>query len=176
METTVNHQTYLTLKRELNDHAHRYYVLDQPIISDLEYDRLMNRLLEMEREHPDWIESDSPSQRTGGPALDKFVKVRHPGPILSLANSFGAEDVRAWYERIVRLDERAGASDFVIEPKIDGLTVVLHYENGQFVLGATRGDGIVGEDITANLRTVKGVPLRIPIDPQGPQPPAHPCC
>jgi DNA ligase (NAD+) len=173
METTVNHQTYLTLKRELNDHAHRYYVLDQPIISDLEYDRLMNRLLEMEREHPDWIESDSPSQRTGGPALDKFVKVRHPGPILSLANSFGAEDVRAWYERIVRLDERAGASDFVIEPKIDGLTVVLHYENGQFVLGATRGDGIVGEDITANLRTVKGVPLRIPIDPQGPQPPAH---
>ncbi|HML40111.1 MAG TPA: NAD-dependent DNA ligase LigA [Bellilinea sp.] len=173
METTVNHQTYLTLKRELNDHAHRYYVLDQPIISDLEYDRLMNRLLEMEREHPDWIESDSPSQRTGGPALDKFVKVRHPGPILSLANSFGAEDVRAWYERIVRLDERAGASDFVIEPKIDGLTVVLHYENGQFVLGATRGDGIVGEDITANLRTVKGVPLRIPIDPQGTQPPAH---
>lgn len=102
--------------------------------------------------------------------LDKFVKVRHPRPVLSLANGFGPQDVRAWYERILRLDDRVAHSGFVVEPKIDGLTVVLHYQDGRFVLGATRGDGIIGEDITGNLRTVRALPLTIPMSPDGPKP------
>jgi DNA ligase (NAD+) len=164
---------YLQLVRDLNYHGHRYYVLDSPVISDGEYDRLYHRLVSLEQEHLDWIAPDSPTQRTGGPTLDKFVKVRHPGPVLSLANGFGPEDVRAWFERVARLDERVRTTDFVVEPKIDGLTVVLHYQDGKFVLGATRGDGVIGEDITANLRTIRGVPLQIPVNPEGPQAPAR---
>lgn len=167
------YEEYLRIKNELNFHAHRYYVMDAPLISDVEYDRLMQRLVQYENNHPEWVEPDSPSQRTGGPALDRFVKVRHPGPILSLANSFGADEVRAWYSRIAKLDERVEKADFVVEPKIDGLTVVLHYQDGRFVLGATRGDGVVGEDITANLRTLKGVPIRIPVNKDGPRPPSR---
>ncbi len=166
-------EKYETLKKELNYHAHRYHVLDSPVISDYEYDMKMNELLEIEAAHPDWVAGDSPSQRSGGPPLEKFNKVRHPRPILSLANGFGEEDARAWFERIARLDERVLRTDFVLEPKIDGLTVVLHYHNGKFVQGATRGDGEVGEDITANLRTVKALPLTIPVDAAGPKPPAN---
>jgi DNA ligase (NAD+) len=161
-------QEYENLKKEINYHSYRYHVLDAPIISDLEYDRMMQRLLEIESLHPEWVTPDSPSQRAGAEPLERFVKVRHPAPILSLANGFSAEDVRAWFERLVRLDERVLTTDFVVEPKIDGLTVVLHYEDGQFVLGATRGDGEVGEDITANLRTIKSLPIRIPVKPDGP--------
>ncbi len=162
-------QEYESLKKELNYHSYRYHVLDSPIISDLEYDRMMQRLLEIEEQHPEWITPDSPSQRAGAEPLERFVKVRHPAPILSLANGFGAADVRAWFERLVRMDERVLHADFVVEPKIDGLTVVLHYQDGRFVLGATRGDGEVGEDITANLRTIKSLPLRIPVQPDGPK-------
>lgn len=161
-------QEYERLKRDIHYHSYRYHVLDSPIISDWEYDRLMQRLLEIEAQHPEWITPDSPSQRAGAEPLERFVKVRHPAPILSLANGFHAADVRAWFERLVRLDERVLHADFVVEPKIDGLTVVLHYLNGQFVLGATRGDGEVGEDITANLRTIKSLPVRIPVNPDGP--------
>lgn len=161
-------QEYENFKKELNYHSYRYHVLDSPIISDFEYDRMMQRLLEIEAQHPEWITQDSPSQRAGAEPLERFVKVRHPAPILSLANGFGAADVRAWYDRLVRLDERVMKTDFVVEPKIDGLTVVLHYLDGQFVLGATRGDGEVGEDITANLRTIKSLPMWIPISPDGP--------
>ncbi len=164
---------YETLKRELNYHSYRYHVLDAPVISDLEYDRMMHQLTEIENEHPEWIMPDSPSQRAGAQVLDRFVKVRHPAPILSLGNGFGAEDVRVWFERLVRLDERVLTADFVVEPKIDGLTVVLHYQNGNFVLGATRGDGETGEDITVNLRTVKALPLSIPVKPDGPPAPAN---
>ncbi len=162
-------QEYEGLKKELNYHSYRYHVLDSPIISDLEYDRMMQRLLEIEEQHPEWITPDSPSQRAGAEPLERFVKVRHPAPILSLANGFSAPDVRAWFERLVRMDERVLQADFVVEPKIDGLTVVLHYQDGRFVLGATRGDGEVGEDITANLRTIKSLPLRIPVQPDGPK-------
>ncbi len=159
------------LKNELNFHSYRYHVLDAPLISDYEYDRMMKRLLEIENAHPEWVTPDSPSQRAGGQILDKFVKVRHPAPILSLANAFDQQEVRAWYERIARLDERVRSTDFVVEPKIDGLTVVLHYENGLFVQGATRGDGEIGEDITHNLRTIKSLPVRIPVDASaGPAP------
>jgi DNA ligase (NAD+) len=168
MEEEALKQEYERLKQELNYHSYRYHVLDSPIISDWEYDRMMQRLLEIEALHPDWITPDSPSQRAGAEPLERFVKVRHPAPILSLANGFSAADVRAWFERLVRLDERVLHTDFVVEPKIDGLTVVLHYHDGQFVLGATRGDGEVGEDITANLRTIKSLPIRIPINRDGP--------
>jgi len=168
MEEESLKQEYERLKQELNYHSYRYHVLDSPIISDWEYDRMMQRLLEIEALHPEWITPDSPSQRAGAEPLERFVKVRHPAPILSLANGFSAADVRAWFERLVRLDERVLRTDFVVEPKIDGLTVVLHYHDGQFVLGATRGDGEVGEDITANLRTIKSLPIRIPVNRDGP--------
>ena len=161
-------QKYEDLKREIHFHSYRYHVLDSPIISDYEYDRLINELRQIETEHPTWVTPDSPSQRAGAPPLDKFVKVRHPAPILSLANAFSPEDLNAWFDRIRKIDDRVDSSEagdvrFVVEPKIDGLTVVLHYRDGLFVQGATRGDGDVGEDITANLRTIRSLPLRIPV-------------
>ena len=167
------HDRYEELKEQVHLHNYRYHVLDAPIISDLEYDRLLNELKVIEAEHPDWITPDSPTQRAGAAPLDKFEKVQHPAPILSLANAFGAEDAQAWFERVKKLDERVATAKFVVEPKIDGLSVVLHYRNGIFVQGATRGNGEVGEDITANLRTIKAIPLRIPVDKDGPPPPAY---
>ncbi|MEJ5225687.1 MAG: NAD-dependent DNA ligase LigA [Anaerolineales bacterium] len=155
---------YEQLKQEIHFHNYRYHVLDAPLISDAEYDRLMSELRAIEAEHPDWVTPDSPTQRAGAQVSDKFEKVRHPRPILSLANAFGAEDAHAWFERIRKLDDRVERARFVVEPKIDGLSVVLHYRNGVFVQGATRGDGEVGEDITANLRTVRAIPLQIPVD------------
>ncbi len=154
---------YDQLKQEISFHLYRYHVLDAPVVSDLEYDRLMNELKAIEVEHPDWITPDSPSQRAGAAPSERFVKVRHPRPIMSLANAFGAQDARAWYERICRLDDRAERAKFVVEPKIDGLSIVLHYRDGIFVQGATRGDGEVGEDITPNLRTIGAIPLKIPV-------------
>ncbi len=155
---------YNQLKQEINFHLYRYHVLDAPIISDAEYDKLWNEFKAIEAEHPEWITPDSPSQRAGAAVSEKFDKVRHPRPILSLANAFGAEDARAWYERIRKLDSRVETAKFVVEPKIDGLSVVLHYRQGVFSQGATRGDGEVGEEITANLRTVKAIPLKIPVN------------
>ena len=155
---------YNQLKQEISFHLYRYHVLDAPVISDVEYDRLMNELKAIETEHPDWITPDSPSQRAGAAPSEKFEKLAHPKPILSLANAFGADDARTWYERICRLDDRVERAQFVVEPKIDGLSVVLHYENGIFMRGATRGDGVIGEDITANLRTIGAIPLKVPVD------------
>jgi DNA ligase (NAD+) len=161
------------LKHEINYHNYRYHVLDSPVISDYEYDQLVKELHEIETAHPSWITPDSPSLRAGAEPLDKFTKVRHPAPILSLANAFNGEDVKSWFDRISRLDSRVKSTDFVVEPKIDGLTVVLHYRDGIFVQGATRGDGIIGEDITANLKTVRALPLKLPVDPKGPVPPSQ---
>lgn len=151
------------LRRQVHYHNYRYHVLDQPLISDAEFDRLLLRLRQIEERHPDWVTPDSPTQRVGAQPSERFTKVRHPAPVLSLANAFGAADVRAWYERILRLDGRVAKSAFVLEPKIDGLSVILHYRDGVFVLGATRGDGETGEDITTNLRTLRSLPLRIPL-------------
>src|SRR5574340_95671 len=173
MSLETERKEYLELINSLNFHSYRYHVLDAPVISDYEYDKMLKRLVDIEDAHPDWIVPESPSQRAGGAVLDKFVKVRHPRAVLSLANGFGPQDVRAWYERIIRLDDRVAGSGFVVEPKIDGLTVVLHYQDGRFVLGATRGDGVIGEDITANLRTVRALPLTIPVSPDGPKPPSR---
>ena len=162
---------YEELKQQINFHNYRYHVLDAPVISDVEFDRLLNELKQIEAEHPDWITPDSPTRRAGAQPADRFTKVRHPGPILSLANAFGAEDARGWYERIIRIDDRVEKAMFVVEPKIDGLSIVLHYHEGVFVQGATRGNGEIGEDITANLRTIGAIPLRIPVDENGPKPP-----
>lgn len=153
----------IKLQKEINFHNYRYHVLDQPIISDYEYDQLIKRLRELEERHPESITPDSPTQRAGAAPLDRFTKVRHPAPILSLSNAFDQNDLLAWYERISKLDSKVTCSGFVMEPKIDGLTVVLRYENGVLVQGATRGDGEVGEDITANVRTIKSIPLKIPV-------------
>lgn len=162
---------YEDLKQQIHEHNYRYHVLDAPVISDLEFDRLLNELKQIEAEHPDWITPDSPTLRAGAKPADRFVKVTHPAPILSLANAFGADDARGWFERVCRIDDRVERARFVVEPKIDGLSVVLHYHDGVFVQGATRGNGEIGEDITANLRTVKTIPLRIPVDEKGPKPP-----
>jgi len=154
---------YQQLKQQVNFHGFRYHVLDDPIISDVEYDRLLVELRQIEASHPEWVTPDSPTQRAGAVPADRFEKLRHPRPILSLANAFGRDDARAWYDRIRKLDARVELAQFVVEPKIDGLSVVLHYHNGLFVQGATRGDGEVGEDITSNLRTIRAIPLRIPV-------------
>jgi len=153
-----------TLRQEVRYHNYRYHTLDEPVISDYEFDQLVKELKQLESQHPELITPDSPTQRTGAQPLHKFMKVNHPAPILSLANGFGSKDIRDWFDRIVRVDERVLKTDFIVEPKFDGLTVVLHYENGIFKLGATRGDGEVGEDITKNLRTIPSIPLRIPTD------------
>lgn len=152
-----------TLREQLHHHNYLYHTLDAPVISDYDYDQLYKRLKELESAHPELITADSPTQRSGGQPLDKFRKVEHPSPIQSLANGFGRQDTLDWYERILRLDPAVASADYVLEPKLDGLTVVLTYENGSFVLGATRGDGLVGEDVTENLRTIPTLPLRIPV-------------
>ncbi len=154
------------LRRLIHYHNYRYHVLDAPVISDLEYDRLLAELKQLEVEHPELITPDSPTQRTGATPSEKFEKVQHPTPILSLANAFGAEDAQAWFERVKKIDDRVERAKFVVEPKIDGLSVVLHYEDGIFIKGATRGDGQIGEDITSNLRTIRAIPLRIPLTRQ----------
>src|SRR3990170_955524 len=159
------------LRRQIQFHDHRYYVLESSLISDYEYDQLLSELREIEAAHPELLTPDSPTQRVAGQPADRFVKVRHPAPILSLGNAYTTEEVHAWFDRIARLDERVREADFVVEPKLDGLTVVLHYTKGVFTLGTTRGDGVTGEDVTANLRTLRGLPLRIPVDGDGPIPP-----
>ena len=153
------------LRQLINYHSYRYNVLDAPEISDAEYDALFNELRQIEEEHPDLRTPDSPTQRVGGAVLEGFAKVAHPEPMLSLGNAFDGDELRAWQERLVRLlpDVDPDSLAYVVEPKIDGLTVVLHYEDGLFTLGATRGDGVTGEDITENLRTLRDLPLRVPV-------------
>jgi DNA ligase (NAD+) len=152
------------LRREINLHNYRYHVEQSPIVSDYEFDMLLRELVELEQTYPELITPDSPTQRAGAGPGERFVRVEHPAPILSLGNAFDGDEVQAWYQRILKLDQRVADANFVVEPKLDGLTVVLHYENGIFGLGSTRGDGEFGEDITVNLRTVRSLPLQIPVD------------
>ena len=149
------------LRDLVRHHQHRYYILDAPEISDGQFDALFDELVKLEAEHPELRSDDSPTVRVGGYVSDRFEKVRHPAPMLSLAKATGDDDLRAWRERVKRLLPVAQHDEivYIVEPKFDGLTVVLHYENGRFTLGATRGDGEVGENITPNLRTVKQLPL-----------------
>jgi len=156
---------YHQLKEELNKHAHQYYVLDQPLIPDSEYDRLMRELQEIERDHPDWMSDDSPSQRVGGKALKEFTQVQHELPMLSLDNAFTTEDLLAFDQRIKdRLKtilKNTDDMEYACEPKLDGIAVSLLYIEGILVRGATRGDGKTGEDITANVRTIGSIPLKL---------------
>jgi DNA ligase (NAD+) len=152
------------LREQIRYHNHRYYVLNEPLISDAEYDALMDELRHLEEAYPELVTSDSPTQRIGAEPADAFTKVEHPAPILSLDKASSGEEIREWWERVRKhLPSDVAQVAWVVEPKLDGLTVVLHYEDGLFVRGATRGDGYVGEDVTANLRTVPTVPLRIPV-------------
>ncbi len=152
-------QRVAELSEQLRYHLYRYHVLDDPIVSDAEYDTLMRELRAIEAAHPELITPDSPTQRVGAPASEKFAKVRHPVPMLSLGNAFDEDDLRAWRERVARVLGDDAPIAFVVEPKIDGLAIALTYTQGRFVRGATRGDGEVGEDVTANLRTVSSIPL-----------------
>ncbi|SDK36661.1 NAD-dependent DNA ligase LigA [Sediminibacillus albus] len=147
------------LKDKINQYNHEYHVLDKPSVPDAEYDKRMQELLDLEAAYPQLITDDSPSQRVGGEPIDAFKKVEHTIPMLSLANAFGEEDLRA-FDRRVR-EGAGGDVTYVCELKIDGLAVSLKYEDGQLVQGATRGNGTVGEDITTNLRTIRSIPLKI---------------
>jgi DNA ligase (NAD+) len=149
------------LREQIRYHNYRYYVLDEPAISDAEYDALMCELRALEAAHPELVTPDSPTQRVGAPPGEQFAKVQHVVPMLSLANASDEAEVRAWYDRVVRLLGNDAQVAFVVEPKIDGLAVTLIYRNGILVRGATRGDGETGEDVTANLRTIPGIPLRL---------------
>jgi DNA ligase (NAD+) len=154
------------LRQLVSYHLYRYHVLDAPVISDAEYDELYRELAALEQENPDLVTPDSPTQRAGAEPLEGFEKIEHPAPILSLANAFDVNDLRAWRERIAPLlPEPHAELDFMVEPKLDGLTVVLTYRHGRFVQGATRGNGEVGEGITQNLRTLYGVPKQVPVAP-----------
>lgn len=154
------------LRREIRHNEYLYYVLDAPEITDAEYDRMMMRLRELEARYPDSIPADSPTQRVGGRASSQFTEVRHLEPMLSLGNVFSAEELRAFDER-VRSGLPAGSKvEYVMEPKIDGLACSLIYENGKLVRAATRGDGVVGENVTANVRTIRSIPLTLKV-PEG---------
>ena len=157
------------LRELINHHSYRYHVLDSPEISDEEYDQLFRRLQELESAHPEWVTPDSPTQRVGAEPLDEFGKVEHAVPMLSLDDAFDAEEVTAWGERLARMLDEPPA-DYVVEPKMDGLAVSLIYEGGRLVRGATRGNGEVGEDVTANVRTIAAIPLRIPLSGEGSPP------
>ena len=161
------------LQELLRYHNYRYYILNDPVISDGEFDQLYRELLDLENEFPDSKTPDSPTQRAGTEPSESFERIEHPSPILSLDNAFSAEELIAWKDRITRLDDRVRRSAFSLEPKLDGLSVVLHYEDGLFIRGATRGNSLVGEEITENLRTIRSLPLRIPQDPDGGPPPAR---
>jgi len=149
------------LRAEINHHNYRYYVLDSPEISDAEYDALMRELRQLETQYPQFLTPDSPTQRVGAEPLEAFGVVEHPIPLLSLGNAFAKDELLAWHTRISKMLGHA-RFDFVGEHKIDGLAVALTYVNGRFTTGATRGDGLRGEDITQNLRTIRSIPLSVP--------------
>ncbi len=149
------------LRQELNYHNYRYYVLDDPVISDAEYDHLFRRLVELETRYPALRDPHSPTQRVGAPPLSGFASVRHSVPMLSLANVTSREDMQEFQARIHRFLKTSAPIEYVAEPKIDGVAIELVYEQGKLVVGSTRGDGVIGEDITQNLKTVRSVPLTL---------------
>lgn len=154
------------LRSELNDHNYRYYALDDPVISDAEYDRLLRELQSLEDAHPDLIADDSPTQRVGAPPLDGFGNIRHRIPMQSLANAMDTEEILAFHDRLIRRLGKEQAIEYIAEPKLDGLAVELVYEKGKFVNGSTRGDGTTGEDITQNLKTIRAIPLALRVEAQ----------
>ena len=158
MSTTIQ-QRIEELKEQLNRWSHEYYVEDKPTATDADYDKAYHELVALEVEHPEFVTADSPTQRVGGEVLDQFQKVTHTNPMLSLSNAFSKEDLEEFDARLRKLTNRA--IEYVCELKIDGLSIALTYQDGQLVLGATRGDGTTGEDVTGNVRTIKSVPLSL---------------
>lgn len=154
-------QRIKVLYDQIHHHNYRYHVLDDPIVSDAEYDALIRELRALEQQYPELVTADSPLRRVGATPSEKFAKVRHPVPMLSLGNAFDENDARAWRERILRLLGPDTPVAYTVEPKIDGLAIALTYENGRLVRGATRGDGETGEDVTVNLRTIPSVPISL---------------
>ncbi len=149
------------LREEIEKHNYHYYVLDKPLISDFEYDALMRRLIELEKKYPQFITNDSPTQKVGGMSQEKFQTVIHKYPLLSLENAINFDELKDFNERVKKFLSKNSEIEYVCELKIDGLAVSLIYENGIFIKGSTRGDGIQGEDITENLKTIKAIPLRL---------------
>ncbi len=150
-----------SLREKIRHHEYLYYVLDNPEISDAEFDKLMQQLKDLEAQHPDLVTADSPTQRVGGKPREGFVKAPHSSPMLSLDNTYSEEELRAWERRVHELSGRSDV-DYVCELKLDGMSLALTYEDGKLVRGITRGDGSIGEDVTLNVRTVRSVPLSIP--------------
>ncbi len=149
-----------SLREDIRHHEHRYYVLDDPEISDAEFDRLMNELKKLEAADPELVTPDSPTQRVGGKPREGFVKAAHSTPMLSLDNAYSEEELRDWERRVHELSGRDGNEiEYVCELKLDGMSLALRYEGGKLVRGITRGDGSTGEDVTGNVRTVRSVPL-----------------
>jgi len=151
----------LRLRREIEKHNYHYYVLDDPLISDAEYDRFFRRLTELEKEHPELASPDSPTQRVGAAPLEKFAAARHTLPMLSLNNANNRDEMEEFEERIQRFLKNSRPMEYVVEPKIDGVAVELVYEQGRLAAGSTRGDGVNGEDITLNLKTIRSIPLTL---------------
>ncbi len=151
----------LNLREQLEKHNYHYYVLDDPIVGDAEYDRLFRRLLDLEKAHPEFAAPDSPTQKVGAPPLERFTTVRHNVPMLSLNNATNQEEMKEFEARIERFLKRSQPIQYVVEPKIDGVAVELVYEDGHFTVGSTRGDGINGEDISLNLKTIRSIPLTL---------------
>ena len=155
-------QEFESLIEKIDTWNHQYYVLDQPTVPDAEYDRAMRRLIELEAQHPQWLRTDSPTQRVGAQPLTQFGQVTHDVPMLSLDNAFNDEDMQQFNRRLLdRLADNAGPLEFACEPKLDGIAVSLLYRGGLLQRGATRGDGSTGEDITQNVRTIRSIPLRL---------------
>ncbi len=153
---------YESLKKQISYHSHRYYVLDNPEITDAEYDKLMHELLDFEKQNPQMITADSPSQKIGGTILKGFTEVRHEVQMQSLTDAFSFEEIKDFDTRVT--NDLGFTPDYVVEQKIDGLSVSLEYRNSVFVRGSTRGDGFVGEDVTNNLKTIMSIPLRLNVD------------
>src|SRR5581483_7666446 len=147
-----------SLRDSIRHHEYRYYVLDDPEISDAEFDRLMNELKKLEAAHPELITPDSPTQRVGGKPREGFVKVAHSVPMLSLDNAYNEEELRDWERRVHELTGQKDV-EYVAELKLDGLSMALHYTDGKYERALTRGDGSIGEDVTPNVRTIRSVPL-----------------
>ena len=154
-------QRHARLSVELTEHQHRYHVLDSPLVSDAEYDALMRELNEIEESYPELRTPDSPSQKVGGAISTLFTPVTHRERLLSLDNAFSAEEFDAWAARAARLAESGPPGPYLCELKIDGLAIALLYSGGRLVRGATRGDGVTGEDVTPNIRTIASVPARL---------------
>lgn len=161
----------IDLREQIRFHNYRYSVLSSPLITDAEYDALFDELDAIEKAHPELVTPDSPTQRVGSDLDERLPKVTHPEPTLSLGKAYTLDEIRAWKDRIVKTLDTIASLSYVVEPKFDGLTTVLTYTDGVLTLGATRGDGYVGDDVTANTRTIRTVPLRIPVNPDGPTPP-----